>query len=199
MTTDNKPASNPSVLSCGDSIGLVSASGIWISLVAAVVLLCGFWSPPGLSFGETPAAELPVESKLVPVAAAAENEETTTRVTTFDDVKFDMKKGDPFLRTMLPAKIEQMKGTKIRIRGYMLPSFKQKGITEFVLVRDNMECCFGPGAALYDCILIHMSPGSSASFSTRPITVEGVFTIEEFKDPDGKHLAIYRLDANSAQ
>lgn len=135
----------------------------------------------------------------IEVPRAEAEEASEGRVSTFDDIKFDMKKGDPFVRSMLPGKIEQLKGTKIRIRGYMLPSFKQKGITQFVLVRDNMECCFGPGAALYDCILIHMSPGTSANFSTRPITVEGVFSIEEFKDPDGKHLAIYRMDATSAQ
>lgn len=111
----------------------------------------------------------------------------------FDDLKFDMKKGDPFLRSMLTEKIEKMHGTKIRIRGYILPSFQQKGITQFVLVRDNMECCFGPGAALYDCVLVEMASGKSTSFTVRPVTVEGKFEISEYKGPDGKHLGIYHL------
>ena len=113
---------------------------------------------------------------------------------TFDDIKFEMKKGSRFKREMLTKKIVQLNEKPIKIRGYMLPSFQQKGITQFVLVRDNMECCFGPGAALYDCILVEMVAGKSTSYTVRPVSVEGKFSISEFKDPDGNHLAIYRLD-----
>jgi hypothetical protein len=111
----------------------------------------------------------------------------------FDDIKFEMKKGAPFKRSMLTEKIEKLSGKPIRIRGYILPSFQQRGITQFVLVRDNMECCFGPGAALYDCILVQMEQGKSTSFTVRPVAVTGTFSISELKGPDGKHLAIYRL------
>jgi hypothetical protein len=113
---------------------------------------------------------------------------------TFDDFKFELKKGDPFERSLLTKEIEALDGVQVRIRGYMLPQFQQKGITQFVLVRDNMECCFGPGAALFDCMIVEMQTGNSAVFTVRPITVEGVFKIDEFKDPDGNHLAIYHLD-----
>ena len=123
----------------------------------------------------------------------AEDSETKTKDLTFDDIKFDIKKDAPFKREMLTDKIEKLSGNSIKIRGYILPSFQQKGIKQFVLVRDNMECCFGPGAALYDCILVEMAPGKSASFTVRPVSVEGKFEISEFKGPDGKHLAIYRM------
>lgn len=113
---------------------------------------------------------------------------------TFDHIKFEMKKGTPFKRKMLTKKIEKLDGQLVTIRGYILPSFQQNGITQFVLVRDNMECCFGPGAALFDCILVEMVKGKSTSFTVRPVSVTGKFTVSEFKDPDGKHLAIYRLD-----
>jgi len=112
---------------------------------------------------------------------------------TFDTIKFEMKKGTPFKRKMLTKKINELDGKSITIRGYILPSFQQNGITQFVLVRDNMECCFGPGAALFDCILVEMVKGKSTSFTVRPVSVTGKFTVSEFKDPDGKHLAIYRL------
>jgi len=116
-----------------------------------------------------------------------------TKDVSFDDIKFDMKKGDPFERMLLNKKIEALHGTSIRIRGYMLPSFQQKGITQFVLVRDNMQCCFGPGAALCDCIMVELK-GTTTTFSVRPIAVEGVFKIDEFTDPEGNTLAIYHLD-----
>jgi hypothetical protein len=67
-----------------------------------------------------------------------------------------------------------------------------------VLVRDNQECCFGPGAAIYDCILVEMKPGLTAEYSIRPVAVEGIFGIDEVKSGD-VHLAIYRLDAESVR
>ncbi|MBC8351980.1 MAG: DUF3299 domain-containing protein [Planctomycetes bacterium] len=123
----------------------------------------------------------------------AADDEAKTKNLTFDDIKFDIKKDAPFKRSMLTDKIEKLAESRVKIRGYILPSFQQKGIKQFVLVRDNMECCFGPGAALYDCILVEMAPGKSASFTVRPVSVEGKFEISEFKGPDGKHLAIYRM------
>ena len=112
----------------------------------------------------------------------------------FDDIKFEMKKGAAFERRMLTEKIERLDGERVRIRGYILPSFQQTGITQFVLVRDNLQCCFGPGAALYDCILVEMVAGKSTSFTVRPVAVEGVFRIKPLIGPDGKHLAVYYLD-----
>lgn len=134
------------------------------------------------------------------VVSLAAQQAATQRVKsiTFDDVKFDIKKGAAFKRSMLPETIEQLDGKLIKVRGYILPSFKQEGITQFVLVRDNKECCFGPGAALYDCIVVEMDKGKSISFTTRPIAVEGVFTLKEYKGPDGKHLAIYHLQSRAA-
>lgn len=123
----------------------------------------------------------------------AADSETKTKDVTFDDIKFDIKKDAPFKREMLTDKIEKLSGSAVKIRGYILPSFQQKGIKQFVLVRDNMECCFGPGAALYDCILVEMAEGKSASFTVRPVSVEGKFEISEFVGPDGKPLAIYRM------
>lgn len=117
----------------------------------------------------------------------------------FDDIKFEMEKGGDFERTMLTDRIEGLEGKRIRIRGYILPSFKQKGIKQFVLVRDNMECCFGPGAALFDAIIVRMAPSKTTSFSVRPVAVEGIFTVQEVRGPSGKHLAIYAMTADEVK
>ncbi|HWA99222.1 MAG TPA: DUF3299 domain-containing protein [Pirellulales bacterium] len=121
------------------------------------------------------------------------------REITFDTIKFPMEKGDNFKRSMITDDIEKLGGKRVRIRGYILPSFQQSGITQFVLVRDNMECCFGPGAALYDCVVVEMVPGASTNFTVRPVAVEGVFEVREFLDPDGKPLAIYHLDGDKVE
>jgi hypothetical protein len=119
---------------------------------------------------------------------------------TFDDVKFDIEKGAPFDAKMLTDKIRELNGKPIRVRGYMLPSFQQTGIRQFILVRDNQECCFGPKAALYDCMVVDMAGGATTDFSVVPITIEGTFSFREVKAPDGSyHLAIYHLDASSVK
>jgi hypothetical protein len=118
---------------------------------------------------------------------------------TFDDVKFAMQPDEPFRREMITAEIEALVGQRVRIRGYILPTAQKRGIKQFVLVRDNQECCFGPGAALYDCILVEMRPGKTAEFSLRPVAVEGTFKIDILPGPDDKPLAIYRMDGESVR
>ena len=131
--------------------------------------------------------------------AAARRPRAAPREITFDDIKLEMEKGAPFTRDLLPARVTSLTGTAIRIRGYILPSFQQTGLTQFVLVRDNQECCFGPGAALHDCVVVRMRPGKTADFSIRPVAVAGTFKIDELRAPDGSHLAIYALDGDEVK
>jgi hypothetical protein len=152
--------------------------------------------------GATPAAR----ASAAPVRPAAEDRTSRQSAKskgdiTFDDLKFDIEKGGQFERSMLTKEIEALNKQTVRIRGYILPAsvFKQSGIDQFVLVRDNMECCFGPGAAIYDCIIVQMEKGKTADFTTRPVAVRGKFEVEEFKYPDGGHYAIYKLTASEAK
>ena len=99
---------------------------------------------------------------------------------TFDDLRFEMTVGEKFVRSMLTKEVESLNGQRIRIRGYILPTPQMHGIKQFVLVRDNKECCFGPGAALFDCILVEMKPGTTANYTIQPIAVDGRFEVHEF-------------------
>lgn len=153
---------------------------------------------PGDKPGDKPAADAKklAEDRTSRATARAKGE------LNFDDLKFDIEKGGKFERTMLPKEIEELNKKTIRIRGFILPQsvLKMTGFEEFVLVRDNMECCFGPGAALYDCIMIRMEKGKSADFTTRPVAVKGKFEIKEFKDPTTEqHFAIYFLTATEVK
>ncbi|MEO8269994.1 MAG: DUF3299 domain-containing protein [Aureliella sp.] len=121
---------------------------------------------------------------------------------TFDDIKFEIKKGGQFSRDLLTKDIEELDKKTVRIRGYILPAsvFTQKGIEKFVLVRDNMQCCFGPGAALFDSIMVQMEPGETADFTTRPVAVRGKFEIKELLYPDStEHYSIYSMIATEVK
>src|SRR5215212_1719661 len=114
------------------------------------------------------------------VAGAAEKADDAAdkvKGISFDDIKLDLKKDQPFKQELLTSAVKKLDGKVVRIRGYILPSFQQSGIKQFVLVRDNMECCFGPGAALHDCIVVEMSAGTTTDFTVRPVTVEGKFSV----------------------
>jgi len=110
-----------------------------------------------------------------------------------------MEKTENFRNEMLTPKIEQLMDSRIRIRGYIFPTLKKRGLKQFVLVRDNLECCFGPGAALYDCILVTMQPGKTAEYTIRPVAVEGTFRFDEILGPDGQPMAIYQLDGEAVE
>lgn len=136
---------------------------------------------------DQPAAQKPAATKkLGPTKALAVDESpTASRKTldiTFDDLKFPHKPDDPYDSALLTKKVLSYVGKSIRVRGYILPTFQENGIKNFVLVRDNQECCFGPGAALYDCVRVQMDGDNLVTFSPYPISVEGEFKIEEARD-----------------
>ena len=122
---------------------------------------------------------------------------------TFDDIKFDIEKGGEFQPEMITPELKKLDKKVITLRGFMLPAsvFQQKGIKKFVLVRDDRECCFGPGAALYDCVMVEMAPGKAADFSIRMVAVKGKFEIdtESFKEPGGGYEAVYKITAEEAK
>jgi hypothetical protein len=167
-------------------------------LIGSFVVVAAGCDGPAGDRPAAAAASLPPAAELA-TPAAIRSAAGTPREISFDDIKFEMEKGAPFTRDLLPERVTSLAGTAIRIRGYILPSFQQTGLTQFVLVRDNQECCFGPGAALYDCIVVRMRPGKTADFSIRPVAVAGTFRLDELRGPDGSHLAIYALDGDEVK
>lgn len=120
----------------------------------------------------------------------------------FDTLLFEMDKNESYDPSLVTEEIRALENKPVTIRGFILPAsvFQQVGIKQFVLVRDNQECCFGPGAALYDCIMVKMMGDSSASFSTRPVAVKGKFHVtENYKFPDGTYMAIYEMEATEVK
>jgi len=166
-----------------------------VALIVAACLLVGCGPPAASTVEPLP----PAAAAAPPAAARPISAPSPLREITFDDLKLELQKGDPFTPDRLTPRVTELERQRVRIRGYILPSFQQSGLTQFVLVRDNQECCFGPGAALHDCVVVRMQPGRTAEFSIRPVAVEGRFRVEELRGPDGRHLAIYALDGERVQ
>ena len=112
---------------------------------------------------------------------------------TFDDLSFEMEKGGKFERSMLTDRIKNFDGADVRLRGFIKPSFRQSKIEKFVFVRDDKECCFGPGAAIYDNALVSLKKGSQTEYTVRPVVVTGQLRLKEYETPGGMILSIYRI------
>lgn len=181
------------------------AAGLILSLAAMMSAGCGSKPATDAVSATTASAEKASQTKpkpkLLPGARTRVLEAAGDRDydKTFDDLRFDIEVGAAFKRSMLPDSIEALDGKAIRIRGFILPTPQKRGVKQFVLVRDNQECCFGPGAALFDCILVEMNEGQSAEYTIRPVAVTGTFAIQEFVGPDGKHLAIYHIAGDAVK
>ena len=169
----------------------VSQSFRWTRL--ALTLSASFFLAGGNCFGQSDGAEKKPE--LRPTAKAVIKQKSSGELNdiTFDTLKFDLEPGAAYDSKLLTKEINQLDGQKIKLRGYIRPSFKQTGITKFVFVRDNQACCFGPGAALYDCVLVELNVDKPTDYTVRPVSIVGEFFLKEFKGPDGNIWAIYRM------
>lgn len=120
---------------------------------------------------------------------------------TFDNLEFKIEKDADFKREMLSQDIEDYNDKEVIIRGFILDAsvFQLKNIKQFVLVRDNQECCFGPGAYIFHNIQVEMDEGKTTDFSIRPVTVKGKLSIKPWFGPDGKCYSVYHLAAKEAK
>ena len=112
---------------------------------------------------------------------------------TFDNIKFDIPEGEPYSPRMLTEQVRSLDGEEVKLRGYIRPSFKQRDLKNFVFVRDDKECCFGPGAALFDCVVVKLAKDEKTDYTVRPVAVTGKFVLKEYTGPDGNVWAIYRM------
>ena len=166
----------------------------WAALLLALCAGCDDAAPTPrvmAAGGSSPTTSAPAPQ--TGTGAATSAADAPIREASFDDLKFPMEKTDEFREAMLTDKVKGLFDRRIRIRGYMFPTLRKKGLTQFVLVRDNLECCFGPGAALFDCVLVTMAPGATATYSIYPLAVEGRFRFEPLPGPDDRPVALFRM------
>lgn len=119
----------------------------------------------------------------------------------FDSLKFDYQLDGSYSDEDMPDEIKALGGKRIVIRGFILPGsvYQDRGFDQFVLIRDNQQCCFGPGAKLYHNMQIKMVEGKTADYTTRPVTVEGTFKLSPYIAPDDKCYSVFYCTAESVR
>ena len=60
----------------------------------------------------------------------------------------------------IPAEVKSWSGRKVMLTGYMMPVKMEKGlVTEFLLLKDPMMCCYGVVPNVNDWVVVHMKQG----------------------------------------
>lgn len=95
----------------------------------------------------------------------------------------------------MPAWLKGLNGQRIKIRGYMFPTFETEGIERFVLARDNQICCFGRDPKVYDLVQVDLKAGKTTRYipATRAFDVVGRLKLEMLA-ADDKPFGLYFLE-----
>ncbi len=76
-----------------------------------------------------------------------------------------------------PAALE-LEGKKVFIKGYVYPGNRTDGIQEFLLVRDQGDCCFGGNPKITERILVKLDEPLRLTYKPRLHRLGGVFHVE---------------------
>ena len=145
--------------------------------------------PKRLARGEIPEEWIePQRERAIPVDTTGDKLDLT-----FDDLKFDIEVGQAFERELLSEDVKALHGKEITLSGYMRPAFQASGLPGFIFVRDDKECCFGPQAAIYDCVRVKLKKGTTSDYIVQPFKVRGKFYLKERKGPDGLIWSIFNM------
>lgn len=101
---------------------------------------------------------------------------------------------------LVPRHVQKLDGQKVFIKGYMRPGSApvRTNIRQFLLVRDNYQCCFGDisNVKYYDQVLVSTVGSVSTDFSSGMFRVGGTLHIHPENVLRGVGYPVYTLEAD---
>jgi hypothetical protein len=97
----------------------------------------------------------------------------------------------------LPEDILELDGALIAIEGFMNPlAFDREGVSQFALVNDPLNCCFGATPQPNHWIDVALKEGERTAFySLDPVAVYGHLEVGELFE-DGFLVSLFRMRAD---
>ncbi|MFZ5496187.1 MAG: DUF3299 domain-containing protein [Verrucomicrobiota bacterium] len=78
----------------------------------------------------------------------------------------------------IPAPVRELDAKKVTVTGFMLPVKMHEGlVTEFLLVKDPMMCCYGVMPKVTEWVVVKMNGKGVAPLMDVPITFEGTLKV----------------------
>jgi hypothetical protein len=108
--------------------------------------------------------------------------------------------GRPLLRSddKIPEAVQALNGRAVSVKGFVLPLRTRKGqVTEFLLLRDQGTCCFGPQAQINHFVRTHFPAGREFE-AGRVYRVSGTLRVGETY-VQGYLTGIYQLEAETVE
>jgi hypothetical protein len=96
----------------------------------------------------------------------------------------------------IPAPIKALDQHKVAVTGFMLPTKMDKGlVTEFLLVKDPMMCCYGVMPKINEWVVVKMVGGGVKPLMDIPITFDGTLRVGEMFE-NGYLTGVYLLEGD---
>ncbi len=94
----------------------------------------------------------------------------------------------------IAPEVAELDGKPIFIKGYMYPTRQRTDISEFVLVKDTGQCCFGGQPKLSDMIIVQLGDGMTVNYREQQLVgVGGIFRPNTLAHAEGL-TAVYVLE-----
>jgi len=100
----------------------------------------------------------------------------------------------PKLTTAIPDDIKGLDGKKVAVAGFMLPLRQEQGlVTEFILLKSRMFCCFGKPPQVNEWVHVRMKGEGVKTLMDQPVTICGRLKVAEYKE-NRTLLGIYQME-----
>jgi len=115
-------------------------------------------------------------------------------------VSYDELQPDPHVPAQVfPPRAAELDGKRVFLKGFAFPGRQTSGIKDFVLVRDNGDCCFGGNPKLTDMVQVSLAGPLAMEYAPRQRSVAGTFHVNRGKALDGLQQPIYFIEADYLQ
>jgi hypothetical protein len=119
-------------------------------------------------------------------------------------ISFQEMRPDPVQEragVIVPPEIMALDGKRVFIKGYMRPPDVRTGIDQFLLVRDNNQCCFGDISTVkyFDRIVVNLHDKVRLTYSENLFAIGGVLRIAPQNALYGAEYSVFALEADHAK
>ena len=110
--------------------------------------------------------------------------ENEIEVISFNELNLAMQPDMRFRPFLLQDRaVKELIGKRVNIAGYILPSDRMQGMTDFILLK-NLQCKFGPGGQADHLVHVYMQGDASTDFTDKIVYVEGILELNPVHSPD---------------
>ncbi len=94
----------------------------------------------------------------------------------------------------IPGAVKELDGRKVMLSGFMMPVKMENGmVTEMLLMRNQMACCYGGVPNMNEWVVVHMGKHPVKALMDTPVFLYGTMKVGTILD-NGFVAGIYQMD-----